>query len=57
MDTKLHEDILTLLKEKSYDKYEYINPHFLQTITSALYDYYKIEDEEVDEWVCDMFGA
>jgi len=29
----------------------------MQEITRALYDYYKIEDDEVDKWVIDMFGA
>ena len=51
------QEIIDLLKEKSQQEYEYINPHFLQAITSSIYDYYNIEDDEVDEWVIGMFGA
>jgi len=41
---------------KHSSKDEYINPHFLQTITGALWDFYECEDDEIDVWVIDMFG-
>ena len=53
----LAEEILRILKQKSEQEFEYINPHFLQEITSSIYDYYNIEDEAVDQWIIDMFGA
>ena len=53
----LSEEILDLFKKRMKMEYDYINPHFMQEITRALYDYYKIEDDEVDKWVIDMFGA
>lgn len=53
----LHEEILALLKKRSTMEHEYINPNFLGIINVAVYDYYKIEDDKVDEWIEDMFGA
>lgn len=54
---KLHEEILVLLKKRATMEHEYINPNFLGIINAALYDYYKIEDDTVDKWIEDMFGA
>jgi hypothetical protein len=56
---KLHEDILNLLKKyaKEEDGFQYINPHFLAGISDLLYDYYDLEDDEVDKWISDMWSA
>ncbi len=53
----LPEKILELLKEQSQKEHTYINPNFLQIMNSALYDYYDLEDEDVDQWINDMWGA
>ena len=34
---------------------DYINPHFLTEIAVLLDVYYKLDDEEVDEWITKMF--
>lgn len=54
---KLHEEILNVLIKKSVEKYEYINPNFLSGINTLLWDYYNCEDDGVNEWISDMFGA
>lgn len=54
---KLHEEILQLLKDQArYRPNEYINPNFLMEVSEALFDFYGIEDDEVDDWVQDMWG-
>lgn len=54
---KLHEEIMALLKKRVEMEHEYINPNFLQEITAALEDHYNLEDDAVDVWVTEMFGA
>ena len=56
MLTKLSiaEEIMEILKRKSKTD-EYINPNFLTDINSKLFNYYQIEDEEVDKWIQDMW--
>lgn len=54
---ELHEEILELLRKRMRGEHEYINPHFMRDISNAIYDYYEIEDCEVDQWILDMFGA
>lgn len=49
--------IFEILKRKSEDEFDYINPNFLVAINDALDEYYEIGDPEVDEWIQDMFGA
>jgi hypothetical protein len=53
----LHNEILALLKKRMNMKYEYINPNFLTAITMALSDYYECEDNDIDDWIQDMYGA
>jgi hypothetical protein len=53
----LHDEILALLKKRMKMKYEYINPNFLTAITMALSDYYECEDNDIDDWIQDMYGA
>jgi hypothetical protein len=53
----LHEDIMELLKKKSKEPYEYINPNFLIGIEGLLCDYYECEDDDVERWIQEMFGA
>lgn len=52
-----HEQILQIMKDKSKQEHEYINPHFLQEISGLLWDYYELEDDEVDTWISGMFGT
>ena len=56
---KLPQDIMNLLAKyaKEEDGFQYINPYFLSEIKAALYNYYKLEDDEVGEWVMDMYSA
>ncbi len=51
------EEILELLRKKAEADWEYVNPHFLTEITSSIYGYYDLEDEVVDKWVEEMWGA
>lgn len=53
----LHEEILEIMKSRMSEEHKYINPHFMQKITNAIYDYYEIEDDELDQWILDMFGS
>jgi hypothetical protein len=51
------EKILQKLKEISQEKWEYHNPHFLEELTELIEDYYDIRDEDVDQWITEMFTA
>jgi len=51
------EEILELLRKKAESDWEYINPHFLTEITSAIHGCYNLEDEVVDKWIEEMWGA
>jgi len=53
----LPEEILDLFKKRMKMEYEYINPHFMQEIMKPLWVYYKLEDDDVDSWILEMFGA
>jgi hypothetical protein len=54
---ELHEEIMELLRKRARSEHQYVNPNFLQRLTCALSEYYGLEDDEVDTWVMDMFGA
>ncbi len=57
---ELHEEILELFRKRMVSEatsFEYINPHFMQEIVTSIYDYYEVDDDEVDQWILDMFGA
>lgn len=54
---KLQNDIMEVLKKYAKAEHQYINPNFLVEITNALSDYYDVEDDEVDEWVMNMFSC
>lgn len=51
---QLHEEIMESLKARADLDDEYINPYFLRKITEAIYSYYQLEDDEVDQWVLEM---
>ena len=51
------EEILVLLRNKADSEFEYYNPNFLLAVTELIHGYYDLEDEVVDEWVTEMFGA
>lgn len=53
----LSQRILNELKHQASAPHEYVNPHFLRKITSALEKYYNIEDQNVDSWIKDMFDV
>lgn len=58
----LAKDIVTLMKDyakKSNTKggFQYINPNFLSGLSNLLYEYYQIEDDEIDEWITNMWSA
>ena len=54
----LPEKLLDLMKNhvENASEGEYINPNFLLSITSALEEYYSLEDEYVDKWVENMWS-
>lgn len=55
---ELYLEILDILKDRmKNDPNDYCNPYFMHTITEAIYNYYEVEDDEVDEWILDMFDA
>jgi hypothetical protein len=54
---QLATELLEVLKRYSCAEWEYHNPHFLMDITTAISDYYNIEDVGVDKWVEDMWSA
>jgi len=56
-DDALHVGIMELLKSKAKAEFEYINPNFILGITELLESYYQLEDDDVDQWAQDMFGA
>jgi hypothetical protein len=51
------EKILELLKKQSKEDWEYFNPNFLTEITQVIEDYYDLRDEDVDEWIDEMYGS
>lgn len=56
-EKRLSDKLMDLLKEYSKAEYEYINPYFLSDISRLLREYYKLEDDEVDDWIQGMFSA
>ena len=50
----LPREILELLRKHTSTD-EYVDPSFLQEITTALSDYYDLIDYDVDRWVQDMY--
>ena len=52
---ELHEEILELLRKHMAEDTRYINPHFMQTLSSAIEIYYGIEDDAVDDWIVGMY--
>jgi hypothetical protein len=55
--TSLPEEILELFRKRMKMDFEYINPNFMQEITNAIDTYYNLEDDDVDRWIVEMFGA
>ena len=53
----LPDKILDLLKQQAQAEHTYINPHFLSELSNLLEQYYKLEDDEVDSWIADMYGC
>jgi len=50
--------LLKLLKKiarQERQHHVYVNPHFLVILQNALYDFYNLEDPEVDSYVRDMY--
>lgn len=59
-ENPLHEEIMDLLikRAKRGDNInEYINPEFLAIITATIFDYYELENMEVEDWISDMYSA
>ncbi len=53
----LPEEIGKLLKQKSTEPHDYINPNFLQAVYEALETYYNIADDDVDKWITKMWSC
>ena len=57
MDDSVAKDLLAVIQEHSIKgDPEYVNPHFLQEITGIIYDYYLLEDDDLDDWIREEFG-
>lgn len=60
---KFKDKLIALMVEQSEAKYEYINPHLLGEILSAMYDVGYLDDmplpeqAKLDKFVDDMWGA
>lgn len=52
----LAKKIMDLLIEQSKKPQEYINPNFLDEVTTILEDYYQLENDEVNEWIKNMWS-
>lgn len=50
------DELLDVLRSKVNDNH-YYNPHFLSEIVTHIYDYYDVEDEQVDKWIEKMWSA
>jgi len=53
----LHIRLLEELRKQADAEWEYINPHFLAEIATAIDNYYNVEDVVVDKWIDGMWGA
>ena len=53
----IEQDLMDVLKKYSKKEFTYINPNFLQGIEALLWDYFELEDDEVDEWITGMWSA
>ncbi len=51
------EELLAVLKKHADVEWEYHNPDFLSRITDTIERYYALEDDRVDEWIQEMWGA
>lgn len=52
---QLHEEIMELMKQRANTNFEYINPHFLADLNELIYNFYDLEDEEVNKWIRNMY--
>lgn len=55
--SNIGEEIMALLRTKAEAEWEYFNPHFLSDLNTLIYQYYNVEDEVVEQWICDMFTS
>ncbi len=53
----IEKEIMAVLVKYANKEYEYINPHFLADINELLWDYFGIQDDDVDEWIGSMWSA
>lgn len=53
----LEEDLMRILLKYARAEWDYISPNFLLAITENLETYFNLENEEVYEWIADMWGA
>lgn len=49
-------EIMKLLIKETINKSGYINPHFLSELSRILYEYYNLEDEQVDKYIENMWS-
>ena len=53
----LHYKILGVLREEMLSRGDnYINPNFLNIICEGISDYYDVEDDEVNDWIVEMYS-
>lgn len=53
----IQDEILDILVKHSKDPYSgYIDPNFLNGLNTLLYEYFQLENDDVDVWISDMFG-
>jgi len=51
----LAKEIMKLLIKKQKEPYDYVNPYFLEDISKLLEEYYQIENDDVEEWINNMW--
>jgi len=57
MKESIYDEMMNVLRRRSKEEYEHINPNFLIAIEDTLFDYRELEDDDVHEWIVGMFGA
>ena len=52
----IYEEIIHMMKTFAESDDGYMNPNFLGGICNELFDFYGYEDDELNDWVRDMYG-
>jgi hypothetical protein len=53
----IEKEIMEILIKHSKKEFDYPNATFLADINELLWDYFGIQDDDVDEWIDSMWSA